>query len=68
MNAIDAAIDFGLDMTLVEESLKLTPEQRAIQHQRALEMALQLQVAYGAREIESRNGRTQSIAADAVRR
>jgi hypothetical protein len=46
MNAIEAAEHAGFDMSLIEESLRRTPEQRALQHQAALEMALQLEAAY----------------------
>lgn len=45
-NAIEAAELAGFDMSLIEESLRCTPEQRALQHQAALEMALQLETAY----------------------
>ena len=47
MNAIEAAEQAGIDLTLIEESLRLTPEERARQHQRALDMALQLEAAFG---------------------
>lgn len=46
VNAIEAAESAGIDLSLIEESLRLTPEQRALQHQAALEMALQLETAY----------------------
>lgn len=46
MNAIEAAEHAGFDMSLIEASLRCTPEQRALQHQAALEMALQLEAAY----------------------
>ena len=38
-----AACDYGFDMSLVEDALKLTPEQRLARHQRALDMVLELQ-------------------------
>ena len=38
-----AACDYGFDMSLVEDALKLTPEQRLARHQRALDMILELQ-------------------------
>jgi len=47
-NAIEVAEHAGIDLSLAEESLRLTPEQRALQHQSALEMALQLETAYRA--------------------
>jgi hypothetical protein len=50
MSATDEAARTGIDLSLIDESLRLTPEQRAIQHQAALEMALQLEAAYRARE------------------
>lgn len=37
-----AACDYGLDMSLVEEMLRLTPEERLAAHQRALDMILAL--------------------------
>jgi hypothetical protein len=37
-----AACEYGFDMSLVEDSLGLTPEQRLDQHQRALDMILDL--------------------------
>jgi hypothetical protein len=39
------AVEAGIDMTLVEHNLELTPEQRLAQHQCALDFALSL---YGA--------------------
>ena len=38
-----AACEYGFDMSLVEDALKLTPEQRLARHQRALDMILELQ-------------------------
>ena len=49
MSATDEAARAGIDLSLIDEALRLTPEQRAIQHQAALEMALQLEAAYRAR-------------------
>ncbi|CAK0749407.1 hypothetical protein CCP3SC15_1600002 [Gammaproteobacteria bacterium] len=46
MNAIEAAEHAGFDMSLIDDSLRCSPEQRALQHQSALEMALQLEAAY----------------------
>jgi hypothetical protein len=37
-----AACEYGFDMSLVEDSLHLTPEQRLEEHQRALDMILDL--------------------------
>ena len=38
-----AACDYRFDMSLVDDALKLTPEQRLARHQRALDMILELQ-------------------------
>ena len=40
-----AAAKYGFDMSLVEDALRLTPEQRLEQHQRALDMILELKEA-----------------------
>lgn len=40
-----AAMDYGFDMSLVEDALKLTPEQRLEQHQRALDTVLAVKEA-----------------------
>jgi hypothetical protein len=37
-----AACEYGFDMSLVEEALKQTPEERLETHQRALDMVLAL--------------------------
>lgn len=37
-----AACDYGFDMSLVEDALQMTPEQRLEAHQRALDMILEL--------------------------
>lgn len=65
MSVIDEAMRAGIDLSLIDESLRLTPEQRAIQHQAALDMALQLEAAFKA---SRQNDRYQSSSADAVRR
>ena len=47
-----AACEYGFDMSLVEEALKKTPEERLETHQRALDMILELKeatVPYGAK-------------------
>lgn len=67
-SAIEAAARQGIDLTLIEESLRLTPQQRALQHQMALEMALQMQAACRVRMERSGDDRTQSSSADTVRR
>jgi hypothetical protein len=40
-----AAAEYGFDMSLVEDALRLTPEQRLEQHQRALDTILELKEA-----------------------
>jgi hypothetical protein len=64
MSAIEEAANAGIDLSLIEESLRLTPEQRAIQHQAALDMALQLEAAYRAR---SRHDGNQPTPAETLR-
>jgi hypothetical protein len=48
MSAIEEASRAGIDLSLIDECLRLSPEQRAIQHQEALQLALQLEAAYRA--------------------
>jgi hypothetical protein len=43
MTAIQEAEQAGFDLGLVDESLGCSPEQRALQHQMALELALKLE-------------------------
>lgn len=43
MTAIQEAEQAGFDLSLVDESLRCSPEQRALQHQMALELALELE-------------------------
>ncbi|HXT12466.1 MAG TPA: hypothetical protein VN873_12955 [Candidatus Angelobacter sp.] len=40
-----AAAEYGFDMSLVEDALRMTPEQRIEQHQRALDLALEVMAA-----------------------
>ena len=40
-----AAAEYGFDMSLVEDALRLTPEQRLEQHQRALDLVLEVKEA-----------------------
>ena len=40
-----AAHDAGLDMSLIEETLKLTPEQRLAEHQQVIDFLLEVQAA-----------------------
>lgn len=37
-----AACEYGFDMSLIEEALRLSPEERLEAHQRALDMILEL--------------------------
>lgn len=43
MTAVEEAQLAGFDLSLVEESLRCSYEQRALQHQVALELALELE-------------------------
>ena len=40
-----AACEYGFDMSLVEDALRMTPEQRIAEHQRALDLVLELEAA-----------------------
>jgi hypothetical protein len=40
-----AAAEYGFDMSLVEDALQLTPEQRLEQHQHALDLVLEVKEA-----------------------
>lgn len=40
-----AAVEYGFDMSIVEDALRLTPEQRLEQHQRALDLILEVKEA-----------------------
>ena len=40
-----AAHEYGFDMSLIEESLKLTPEQRLAEHQQVINFLLEVQAA-----------------------
>jgi hypothetical protein len=40
-----AAAEYGFDMSLVEDAMRMTPEQRLEQHQRALDSILELKEA-----------------------
>jgi hypothetical protein len=40
-----AACEYGFDMSLVEDALKQTPEQRLDEHQRVLDFVLELRQA-----------------------
>jgi hypothetical protein len=45
MDPAQQALEAGIDLSLVEESLRLSPEQRLRQHQAALEMVLAVEQA-----------------------
>ena len=40
-----AAYEAGLDMSLLEEALRLTPEERLVEHQQVLDFLLEVQAA-----------------------
>jgi hypothetical protein len=42
------ACEYGFDMSLVEAALAMTPEQRIEEHQRALNLVLEIEAARGA--------------------
>jgi len=44
-----AAMEYGFDMSLVEASLRLTPEQRLAEHQQVLDFLCEVQEAGSAR-------------------
>jgi hypothetical protein len=62
-NAIDEAERAGFDMSLIEESLSYSFEQRAVHHQNALNLATEMERA--GQRLRERN---QSTAATALRR
>ena len=47
-----AAAEYGFDMSLVEDALRMTPEQRIEEHQRALNLLLEIE---SARELNDQN-------------
>lgn len=44
-NAIEIAVRAGIDVGLIDDNLRLTYEQRALQHQAALDFALEIERA-----------------------
>jgi len=44
-DAIEVAARAGIDLRLVDDNLRLTHEQRALQHQAALDLALEVERA-----------------------
>ncbi len=51
-----AACDYGFDMSLVEDALRRTPEQRLEEHQRALNLVLEIMEALEA-DLQHGSGR-----------
>jgi hypothetical protein len=45
MTATEEAERAGIDMSLIDENLRLTPEQRALQHDSALELVIAMEAA-----------------------
>ena len=45
LSAIEVAARAGIDLGLVDDNLRLTPEQRVLQHQAALDFALEVERA-----------------------
>lgn len=66
--AIEVAARAGFDLSLIDESLRCSHEQRALQHQAALELALQLEAAYKSTKSQRRSDGTQSTSAASLRR
>lgn len=58
-NDLEVANKAGIDLSLIEENLRLTPEQRLLQHQSALDMLVQLQSAYSSTLSRTNNDHTQ---------
>jgi hypothetical protein len=63
MDSLDNAQRAGFDLTLIEASLQLSFEERALEHQRALDVVLELEMI-GRRQRES----AQQTATDPDRR
>ena len=40
-----AAVEYGFDMSLVEDALRMTPEQRLAEHQQVIDFLLEIQAA-----------------------
>ena len=59
-NAIEEAERAGFDLSLIEDSLGLSYDQRAIQHQQALNLALELERA--GRQLRERSESAHSAA------
>lgn len=63
LSAIEEAERAGFDLSLIDDNLSLSYDQRAIQHQQALNLALELERA--GRELRERS---ESVNSTAVRR
>jgi len=59
INSLETATKAGLDVSLIEENLRLTPDKRLLQHQLALDMLEQLQSAYHAKPKHPDNDQSQ---------
>ncbi|HMM58352.1 MAG TPA: hypothetical protein PKD77_12300 [Rudaea sp.] len=57
---IEAARRAGIDLALVEENLRLSFEERALQHQSALDLALEIERA--GRQLRERSAKTPAAA------
>jgi hypothetical protein len=42
-----AACEYGFDMSLIEDALRMSPEQRIEEHQRSLDLLLAIEAARG---------------------
>ena len=59
-SAIEAAARAGIDLGLVDDNLRLTFEQRALQHQAALDLALEVERA--GQRLRERSAKTTATA------
>jgi hypothetical protein len=59
-SAIEVAERAGIDLGLVDDNLRLTPEQRVLQHQAALDFALEVERA--GRRLRERSAKTSAAA------
>lgn len=55
-NAFEVAERAGIDLGLVRDNLRLTPEQRVLQHQAALDLALEIERA--GKKLRERSAKT----------
>jgi hypothetical protein len=59
-SAIEVAARAGIDLGLVDDNLRLTPEQRVLQHQAALDFALEVERA--GQRLRERSAKTPAAA------